>query len=258
MHIMGMGTDDGIHTLCLQQTHNGFLGVADGIVILTAPMEHGNGQIRLFRSHIVQDFRDPFPVQLLVGAVIVFIEHIDAVLTALGQGHAIHTFGKCHKGDPHTLDIPNGVALAGLIGPLICIHTQRLHACFLHIFDGSLQAGNTLVDGIGIGKLDKVHTCSVQRLGHALGGGTGGVTVGSAAQIALKVEYRNIAVRQQVGNIQEGIGIVILRTAGCHNSVRHIHIAGRHQMDHCGTLGGLLRGGGHSGLFRLRFLICPQ
>ena len=39
-----------------------------------------------------------------------------------------------------------------------------------------------------------------------------------------------------MGHIQEGIGIVILQTAGNHYGIRHIHITGRHQMNYRGIL----------------------
>src|SRR5699024_5163808 len=84
LDVVGVGADDGVHPVGLKQLFDGLLGVADGVVVLAAPVEHGNGDVRLLLLHRRHNGGDFVPVDALVGAVVVLIEHIHAVFAAGG------------------------------------------------------------------------------------------------------------------------------------------------------------------------------
>ena len=153
-----MGSDDGICPFFLQQLADIFLGVADGVVVLTAPMDQSNGNIRLLLPGIAHNVGDLIPVDLGVDAAVVGIEHIDAVLiVCAGDGVTVHTLGEGHHRNAHTLHFKDRNALLMLKFRFIAEYAHRLHTCLLHRVDGGQQTGHALIDGVGVGKLDHIH-----------------------------------------------------------------------------------------------------
>ena len=87
----------------------------------------------------------------------------------------------------------------------------------------------------------------------------GGVAVRRAHKAALQIQNSDIALCQQMGNIQEGLRIVIGSAAGSHDGIRHIHVACRHQVDHGSALRRFLTGGGGAHpFFRFLFFVNTQ
>ena len=111
MEHVGMGTQDHIHTLIDHQLRNILLGIKHGIVVFRAPVEHGNGDIRLFRPDTLQNGPDSVVIDLLVLGIVVHKKLIDAAFTACRQTQAAHALGKGHHSDLDALDIADGIAL---------------------------------------------------------------------------------------------------------------------------------------------------
>ena len=110
LNIVGMGADDGIHTLFEHQIPNLFLGFAVGVIVLTAPMQQCNGHIRIVFFDVAQDLCYTLRIYIMVVAGIIAVEQIHALLTAGRQCHIIHALRKRHNCDPQATGIKNVIA----------------------------------------------------------------------------------------------------------------------------------------------------
>ena len=249
-----MGADDGVHPVGLKQLFDGLLGLADGVVVLAAPVEHGDGDVRLLLLHRRHNGGDFVPVDALVGAVVVLIEHVHAVFAAGGEGHGVHALGKGHKGDAHTRHFADGIALGLLVFLVAGIGPQGLHAGGPDVLQGGAKAQSALADGVGVGHLNQVHPGAVEGLRQRLGSGAGGA-VGLSHQQAFKVQHGKVSIRQQAGHILEGLCIVPGFAPGLNHGVGDVQVACRCHVNHggggkgCGFCGlggleGFLLGGG--------------
>ena len=229
---VGVGADDGVHAVIQQEIFNGLLGGADLVVVLTAPVDQGNGNIGLILRHGLQHALDAVGIHLLIGRIVVFVEHIDAVLTAGRQTHGVHTLGKGHDGNLNAAHIPDGIATgtAELVPA-----AESAYALQSGGLNGIQRCGKTchaVVNGVGIGHLDQIHAGTLQRHQHALGHRLVSTAVGSADHIALQIHHRQITGRQQRQNVHKGRAIVLALTAGGHHIVGDVQVTCRQQMDH--------------------------
>jgi len=248
-----MGADDGVHTVIKQQVLDVFLGGAVGIVILTAPVNHGDDDIGILVGCIAQHALDLGGIDLLIVAGIVLIEEIDAVFTALGQGHSVHALGKCHKGHPDAVNFLDHIAAGISVFLIGGVCAQALKSCVSDGLEGSLQAVHSVIDNFGVGHLQHIHTGVLQG-GKHLGRCRAQLrTVGAAAQNALKIQQGIVCIGQQRYHIQEHLRKIKGDSAGCHQFIGHIQVAGSGNMDHrVGIPGGFLLGGLHHRLRDIR------
>ena len=130
----------------------------------------------------------------MVSTVIILIQHIDAVFTALWQGHTIHTLGKRHKRKAHTLYFHNGIAATVFKVLLRGISAKGFHACGPDSADGSSKTGNAVIDRIGVCQLHQIDTRFIH-CGQQLGrGGAILRTVGRTDEVALQVHHGHIRI----------------------------------------------------------------
>ena len=195
-------------------------------------MDQRHGQIRLFLLYIAQNCLDPSGVHHLIVAVIIRVEQVDAIFTACRQGRTVHALGESHERNADILHLAQGVAAAFLKAFGICVHAQGLHTCRTDTVNGGAQTGHTIINGVGIGKLDQIHTRIIQSIHQALGGRSIFAAIGRANQVALKVQNGNIRLAQQIAHIQKRLGIIIIPGGHIHHPVRNHQVTGRSQMDH--------------------------
>ena len=260
---VGMGSDDHIHAVFLHQIDDAFLGVAVAVGALAAPVEHGDGDVRLFCSRIFQHLGDAVGVNGLVGGVIVGVEQIHAVFTAGRQAHTAEALGEGHEGHLDALGFTDGVALGPVEIILAGIGTQGFHACIVDGSEGGFQADEAVVDGTGIGHLHQVHAAAAQGIQQAIGcrGPLG--AIGLTHDVAFQIQHRQVCLGKQGSHVDEGPGEIVAGhgQAGFYHAVGDIQVTGGPDVDGGGAVllgkGLRLRLGGFGGLgghrsFRLR------
>ena len=230
---VGVGTDDDVHAFLLHQGDDALLGIIDGIVVLRAPMEHGDGHIRPLRGYAAQDFSDSIGIHIPVGTFVVHIELIDAILAALRQAQRTHTLGEGHHRHGDTLYLADGIALGFTELLRRGEGAHGLDARGTDIIQGLVQTDQAVIDGVGIGHLQDIHTGTCQRVHQLLGGGTGIGAIGFAYQNTLKIHHGQIRVGQHMGHIYKCLGIIITQggSAGSNHQIRHIQVARSLDMD---------------------------
>ena len=85
LHRMGVGADNYVHALLFLQVDDALLGVADVVVVFAAPVEQGDGDVRLLRFHSLQNAGDAGAVDLVVGAGVVLIEDVHQIVVSGGK-----------------------------------------------------------------------------------------------------------------------------------------------------------------------------
>ena len=247
---MGMGAEDDVHAALLQLLADLLLGGADLLVVLAAPVDHGDGDIRLLLGHIAQHPGDAVGVHLLVVGGVILVQKVHAVLAAGRQAQIVHALGEGHDGDADAVDVDDLIAAGLAEGGAVGEGTQGLQAHPVHDLQGGDQTGDTLADGGGIGGLDRVHADGLQGLGQLQGSRAGLRAIAAAAEIALEIQQGQIRAAENGGHIQEGLGKIIAVFMGSvvQHVIRHIQVTGRRQPDHRGAALGLgslrLAGGG--------------
>ena len=249
-----MRSQNDVHPILLHQGNQRILGAAGilaVLIVLAAPVYQRHHNVRLFRLHIAQDGFDLILVQGLIGAVVIFVQQIHQILISRGKAPAAQALGKGHKGNFDSLGFRNGVALGLVELRLRGKGPHRLHARRADALQGRRQAVQAVVDGAGVGHLNQIHAAPAQTLQQLIGRRGGGAAVGLAVDISLKIQHRQICVRQHRGNVLEHAAVIIAahRHTGRDHAVGDVQVSRRPEVDGGdgislkgrGCLGGLLR-----------------
>ena len=221
---MRMGADDGIHAVFLQKGLDLGLGLANGVVKLAAPVDHCYDEIRAGGIYIFHHLGNAFGVHLLIGAVVVLIKEIDTALATGRKGHAVHTLGKCHKGNANALHLHQGIALFLFGFVRVAVSAQRNQTGMLYSIDGRYKSGNATGNGAGIGKLQNIHTGGRQRFGETGGGAAAFAAVRLSVEIAFKIQHGQIGVAQQRQNIHKSVLEAAVTACAVYHIVCYIQI----------------------------------
>ena len=126
-------------------------------------MEHGDDQIGVERLGGLHGLHDGVLVDLLVFAVIVLVEQIDAVFRALRHGDVVEPLGIGDEGDLDAVHILEQNAVIRLLVVLGGVGADVVDADGIEVFDGAFQSGNAVLDAVGVGGLDKIKALLLER-----------------------------------------------------------------------------------------------
>ena len=249
---MTVGTEDHVHAVFQQQIGDVLLGTADGRVILSAPVQHGDDDVGGFGLGGVQPVHDAGGIDDAVVGVVVRIEKVHTVFRVQRQRHIVQALGKGDEGDLDAVDFPDHIAAGGAGVPEM--GADRFDPGGVEDIHGGGQTVDAVHNRVGVGRLEDVKADVRQILGQnirrvEIGRGPGIAGIGRrAAEVQLQIAHGQIRAGGICLDGREAIGKVIggiLLLSGVNLVLIHHNIA------HGGQGGGFIRLH-RLGLFRLR------
>ena len=239
---MTVGTEDHVHAVFQQQIGDVLLGTADGRVILSAPVQHGDDDVGGFGLGGVQPVHDAGGIDDAVVGVVVRIEKVHTVFRVQRQRHIVQALGKGDEGDLDAVDFPDHIA-AGGAGV-----TEMGADCFdpggVEDIHGGGQTVDAVHNRVGVGRLEDVKADIRQILGQnirrvEIGRGPGIAGIGRrTAEVQLQIAHGQICAGGIRLDGREAIGKVIggvLLLGGVDLVLIH------HDIAHGGQGGGFIR-----------------
>ena len=181
-----MAADDDVHAVLGQSVGNLLLGGADFRLVFAAPVDHGYNDVGVFGLGGLHGGSDARGVDGVIGGGVVGVQQVHAVFRTLGDRQVVDALGKADKGHPNAVDLFDHhlilrLVLGGRIG------AQGGHAVFPDNLDGALQSRHTVLDGIGVGRLQDIHAETGQGGSQGFRGTEIGIPGGFPAEIGLEV-----------------------------------------------------------------------